>query len=578
MRLAIPARDDAAGWRRWFVAAMLMMLALHVIDIFVRPSLAGVGDLVIQDDARQFLSWMPRLVDPNALHGDWLADFWAAMSPAAYQAIYRAGAALGIVPTDMARLVSVTLLGVSGAGAWRLGRAMCPDPRVAFVAAAFVMAYLSKEDSIFSATPRGVAVPIILFFLEALVRQRWVALAVSAAALTLVYPAPAITLFTMLGLSRLSLKVFPPFAGGWSDMVKLSAIGILIVGIALLFREQTEAWGPVLTLDEARRMPALMTPLARSTIVNAEGRIDYLCSMRTGFLPEMVRCGHVPFAWAANLLLLMPLLWLGWRGLRSGGRQRVYALTVVAAALWFVAAWLVAFRLHLPSRYSQRVLSLLEWLALGQLIGGWLTRRPEYRHARVAAGFTALCLAAAFATPLARLQRPSDRSVIDQARAMPAGVRIGGVSEDLTFLPALAGRAITGSTEHAVPWETGYYRRIARGLADDLRIVSTGDAAELKEALTRSQADYLLVSDAVLLRGEIPESYRRTLPVEAEAASARLAERPPVLARLAARCRQAESRYIDVRCLLAELGLRGTPAAGAGSTAREGVHENASPP
>lgn len=554
MRLSLPAQDDAAGWRRWFVAATLAMLVVHVADIFVRPWLAGIGDLVIQDDARQFLTWTPRLTDAHALAGDWMADFWTAMSPAAYQAIYRAGAALGVMPIYMARLLSVALLALSGAGAWRLARAMSPDPRVAFVAAAFVTAYLTKEDSIFSATPRGVAVPAILFFLDAMVRQRWVALAVSAAALTLVYPAPAVTLFTTLGLSRLSAKQFPPFENGWRDVARLSAIGLLIIALALLFREQTEGWGPVLTLDEARHMPALMTAGARSTIVNQHGEIDYLCSMRTGFLPELVRCGHVPMAWAANLVLLAPLLWLGWRGLKTGGRERIYVLAVAAALLWFVVAWLVAFRLHLPSRYSQRVLSLLEWLALGQVIGGWLVRRPWTVRSRVAAGFTALCLAGCFATPLAKLETPSDRRVIDQAKAMPANVRIGGVSEDLTFLPALAGRAITASTEHAVPWETGYYRRIAAGMADDLRIASTSDAGVLKAALMRSPANYLLVDDAVLLGRELPRSYRRTLPVEAREASQRLAERPPLLASLAPSCRAAGSAYIGVDCVLAKLG------------------------
>ena len=553
MRLPFPAQDDAAAWRRWFGIAVLGMLAMLAANLFLWPWLTGIGDVVIQDDARQFLTWTARLNDPEALPGDWMADFWSAVSPAAYRMIYRIGALSGIVPADMARLLPVVLMALAGAGAWRLARAMCPDVRVAFVAAAFVMAYLSKEDSIFSATPRGVAVPIILFFLDAPVRQRWMALAGTAAALTLVYPAPALTLFTMLGLSRLRWRAFPPLAGGWGDVVGLGAIGLLIVAIALLFREQTQAWGPVLTLDEARRLPALMTAGARSTIVNQNGQIDYLCSMRTGFLPEMVRCGHVPFAWAANLLLLVPLLWLGWRGMRDGGRERIYAIAVAAALLWFAAAWLVAFRLHLPGRYSQRVLSLLEWLALGQVIGSALVRQPGTLPARAATAFTALCLAAAFVTPLPKLKTPSDRRVIDQARMLPAEARIGGVSDDLTFIPALAGRAITASSEHAIPWETSYYRRIAGGLANDLVIVSTNDPAVLKAALTGSGADFLLVSDVVLTGRKIPDSYLRTLPVEAAAAAQRLTAHAPLLADFAPRCRAPGSDYIAVPCLLAAL-------------------------
>ena len=184
MRL-LPAMDNAGGWRRLFLLAVAAMLAIHVFDIFVRPWLAGMGDVVIHDDARQFLTWTARLLDPGALPGDWMADFWQDVSPPAYQAVYRTGAWFGIGPADLARLLSVAMLALAGVAAWRLATALTARPAVAFVAAGFLMAFLSKEDAIFSATPRGLAVPAVLFFMEALVRQRWTAMVVAGAALAL---------------------------------------------------------------------------------------------------------------------------------------------------------------------------------------------------------------------------------------------------------------------------------------------------------------------------------------------------------------------------------------------------------
>lgn len=551
---ALPDRSDAAGWRRLFAIAVAAMLAIHVADIFLLPWLAGKGDIVIHDDARQFLSWMPRLMDAGALPGDWLADFWAAVSPGAYEAVYRAGAALGIAPTDMARLLSAAMLALAGVAAWRLARAMTAEPLVAFLAAAFLMAFLSKEDAIFSATPRGLAVPAVLFFLEALVRQRWVGMAIAGALLALIYPAPAATLFTMLALSRLSWGRMPPLAEGWRDAGRLLAIGSLLAVLVLVFREQAEEWGPALTLEQARGMAALMTPGARSTIVNESGAIDYVCSMRAGFLPEIIPCGRgVPLAWLANLLFLAPLLWLAWRGARQGGPERIYALALVAGLLWFVLAWIFAFRLHLPSRFSQRILYPLEWLAIGQLLGEWLLASTRDTRRRLAAGAAALFLFVNFATPLAMLQSPSDRRVIDEARAMPTDVRIGGVSEDLQFLPAVAGRAITASPQHAIPWETGYYRRVTQGLSDGLLQVSTRDPAELAASLRRSGADYLLVDEAVLNGRTLPRSYERALPAEARTAKSRMTAGPSLLSQIAPACRANGSPYLPVPCLLEQL-------------------------
>jgi hypothetical protein len=269
-----------------------------------------------------------------------------------------------------------------------------------------------------------------------------------------------------------------------------------------------------------------------------------------------------------NLLLLTPLLVLAGRHLLGHGRreQRLYVLALAATAIWFTIAAALAFRLHLPSRYSQRVLGVLEWLAIGQVIGNWLESRLAARRASMAssaaARFIAVLLAVSFAIPVPGTKRPADYALIDRIAALPVGSRIGGVSEQLDFIPALTGRAVLASPEHAIPYQPGYYRQIAARLQASLLAVSTPDRQVFRRAMRAYPADYLLIEREMLASGTIPGRYAQIVPAASRAAAGRLKAEPSLAARAPRDCIAYSSRQfllIESACLVKDLRLLEMP-------------------
>ncbi|MGY6550676.1 MAG: hypothetical protein ACXIT4_02140 [Erythrobacter sp.] len=570
MKLALPDHDNAAGWRRLLMGGMAVMLVVYTFDVFVRPALMGTSDVVIHDDARQFLTWMPRLVDPAAMRGDWLADFWEDVSPPFYKAIYWLAARAGLAPLVFARVLPALLLVASAIAAWRLARAMQLAAPVAFCAASFLVALLLKEDSLFSATPRGVAVPMLLVFLEGLVRDRWRLMTSGFVLMAMTYPALAVVSWTMLALSRLELGAhFREWrlAGGWHDLWRLGLTGGAIAVLVLAFREQSDRWGPVLTFAAASDLPGLMDPGARSAIVDEFGRINYLCSMRMGFLPEIIPCGRgVPFETLGNILFFAPLLWLAWQSLVSGDAavrraNRIYLLALIAAVIWFVIAALFTFRLHLPSRFSQRLLYPLEWLAIGQVLGQWLYSQAQKGNrgwgVRAAGVGVGAFIAGSFLSPLALLRTPEDPEIIRAIRALPSDARISGVSAVMDFVPTLAGKTVAGAPQHAIPWQTGYYWRVMTGIEDALAARSTDDPAVLRAALVRSGGTHILMARREGGLDPVPLEFEDAAPRTSTRAEAVLAARPALIEEIAPDCRVAATPLHELlltQCVIEAIG------------------------
>jgi hypothetical protein len=311
--------------------------------------------------------------------------------------------------------------------------------------------------------------------------------------------------------------------------------------------ERAKPYGPVITFEQALQMPNMNRADGRSSIVDERGQIAWLCSARVGYLPEALPCRWNTLAMTPlNFLLLVPLIALGVRAARGrpdpedARRNRIYLHALVACTACFAVAALVAFKLHFPGRYTQRVLGPLEWLAAGQLLGQWLvTRSLAWRVATIA------LLAVLAATPLPGFVRPADLGLVRFVRHLPAGVRIAGVAQDIDMLPALTGRAITAAPEQAIPWHMGYYLPFETELTRALAALATPGVPLI-------DADYFVVDKSVLDGGRVPNRYAGIVPGPVAAADRQLALGPSTVQRRANACavyRGPVAWLLDSRCL-----------------------------
>ncbi len=513
----LPGADDAVGWRRVLLAltggAVLVYLALA----FFQPFTLRYDPWVIQDDARQFLAWMPRLTDPGAMRGDLIADYWQSVSPPLYRLPFAVLAWMGVAPPVTALLAPALLFPLTVLALWPVALRLLGRPIPAFCGAALVMIYLIHEDSLYSSTPRALATPLVLLFVHGLLSNHPRAILVALTLLALVYPAPAITCLAMLGLWHVRLFPRPGVDLSRRSIALVGGAALLVAGAGLSFRGEVARWQPVLTIAEVASIPSMTTPGARSSIVQANGRIGWVCSSRIGFLPEIVHCGRREIGPGAlvNLLMLLPMLLLGWRALRRGDPadpDRLYALAVAAALICWTAAALVLFKLHLPSRYSQRVLVPLELLGATRFATGLLAARWTEGTRRIVGKVAAIALLPAFLSPGPKLTRPLVAPAVARIAALPAETRIAGVADELNLVPALTGRAVLATTEHDIPYQLGYYRPFHRQLRDSVSAVTSPHREVIGRFVRQHAVDVVAVDAHVLSTGRLTPRYRATLP------------------------------------------------------------------
>jgi hypothetical protein len=469
--------------------------------------------------------------------------------------------AIGLEPTLFARLLPVALLFFCAWMAWRIALFMTKRPVVAFVAAAFVTSFVLHEDSIYSATPRAFSTPLFLLFLDGLLRDRAWIMIPALFLLGLLYPTTALVGLTMMGLSRIGWRPFRIDLSARSWL--LGALGVAAVGLAIVpFAGSTSAWEPTLNLEQALAMPNLGTAEGRSTVVGLTGSVDYLCSARMGLLPEIVPCWSTRIAVLPNLLLMVPMLLLAFRAVRGTRYQPgeepgdlIHAWALIAAIAWWTVAIAVAFQLHLPSRYTQRTLSVLEFLAIGQLLGPLLERRLKGRRSTwgtmIVGGLFALFFLASFATPTPGISQPADRQAVDRVAALPAGAVVGGVSDQLDYLPALTGRSTLATIEHSIPYHSGYFTPLRERLEGALAAVSSPDAAVLADYVRKHGVTVIAVDRALFEYGELPARWATVVPDAVQVAQQQLRQGPSVLQQRAPRCLIHDGTLIllDAPCL-----------------------------
>ncbi|MFN3990501.1 MAG: hypothetical protein ACK4IS_09600 [Erythrobacter sp.] len=554
-------RDGERIGRMLVLAATALTCLVFLANAFLLEGAA----YAIQDDARQFLAWTARLADPAALKGDLIADYWHSVTPRALRAIYGAFAFAGVPPQVLARLIPVALLIISALATWRIALSLTGGRALAaLVTTGLTMALLVHEDSIFSATARAFSPPLFLLFLDCLLRERRWQMVASLGVLAAIYPTTALVGLTMLGLSALRRRWPLPLDLSARSITTLAAATLVVAAPIAFLPGEVSRWEPVISIADALTMPNLGTPGGRSSIVPIAGAYPWLCSARVGILPEIFPCWASRWASIFNLLLLAPLLFLGlraalreWRGEPRSG-DIIYLWATVAGVAWWGVATIFAFKLHLPARYPQRVLSILEFMAIGQIIGLWLDQRL-----RTAAGAgwarwvlpgLLVLFAISFATPTPGMRRPAEPGAIDWLMAAPASIRVGGLSEDLDFVPAVTGRATHVTIEHAIPYHLTYFGEINRRLKATIAAATTPDAAKLAQFVRAERLDVLLVDRAFLEAGTMPEDYAGVVAAEVAKGQAALVREPSALQRLAPLCalyQGAQVWVIDARCLAA---------------------------
>jgi hypothetical protein len=511
-------QPPASRVRLVFWLALTIAICLGFALRTSRPAL--LNPLVIHDDVRQHVFWVPRLHDPSLFPNDWIADYYQSQAPVGYQAVYWLAtlAVDAVLASKLLPLVLTVVLAVAGfALAWSLWR----RAEAAALSSILLAWSVWQYDDLASATPRAYALPLLTIQLTALVSGRWWLALAMLPVQAVFYPLGCALAVVTLGLWVLWTNLTPQPAArreyrlrrhhlrrgegehnflslwargrvrarGWLRALpigRLVWLGVAtLVALVLVGLGQLDAarFGPTVSAAEARRMPEFQQG-GRAAYFISDPYEFWIESSRSGFalkprdawlkdLPALT----IPFGLAAVLGGWVLAGCFGWTTAPAVPRSgRLLVILLGGSLLLFDAAHVLLFALYLPARHVQFSLPLvwalaggLCWVLLGDGLATRLGRRLDSRLRTRLGSLSGLTGAEAFglfgvALLTLHAPPPGDFYVIGRHPALYAYLRqsppdtlVGALPADSNILPMLGQRSILTSFEHALPYQPGYY-------------------------------------------------------------------------------------------------------------------------
>ncbi|MGK7908844.1 MAG: hypothetical protein AB4040_16670 [Synechococcus sp.] len=469
---------------------------------------------IIQDDARQHVFWMQRFIDPASFPNDAIADYFQSVAPKGYTALYQ-----WLSPTISPYQLSLILPGIlsvaTAVASYRLVWQLLRQPAIAGLATILLLQAIWMDDDLVSATPRAFAYLLLLLFFNGYVARSllWCGAVISIQ--SFIYPHCVLICAGVLVLGGIrAAQQQRPFAKGWPqqrtwrwwfDRYGLYLIGLLITATVLLpYFLQTSGYGPTLTLTEAKTMPELM-PGGRSEFFNSNPLAFWFWGQRSGVFAEG---DTIP--WIAVVGFAYPFLnqWRWAKVHRPPGCDRLQELLACllqsSLALFFLAH-AVAFKLHLPVRYTKysfRISVVLAaavviWVAIQALLVRYSALLRTYGR------LSAILLLGLFVfQPFAKDTFPHSAfktgdypDLYQFVSSLPNNTMLATISKEADNIPSFTHRSVLIAREYAIPYQLGYYHPFRQRVEETIETQYSANSQEVLDFQTRYSVTHWLLEN-----------------------------------------------------------------------------------
>lgn len=479
-------------------------------------------DAVIQDDARLHLVWLQQWIDPALFPNDPIADYYRAIAPLGFKALYWGAAKLGIAPLTLAAFLPTVLAVVTTGYLFGLTLQLVPQPGAAFLSVLLLNQNIWLKDDLVSASPRAFVYPLFAAFLYYLARRSPLCL-VCVALLGVFYPQVMLVSVGILSLRLVVWKGRSLRLSGDPWNWRIWVAGLLCAGATILLYKLTVSAdvGAIATAAQMQAMPEF----------GAAGR-------RTYFGVEPLQFW---FAGASGLRLPLfpPIILVGLSWAILGGAKRspkspnclspepfrkpfspdlsttlnpdlsLLAQVVLASLGLFLLAHLLFPTLYLPSRYTFYSLRVVLAIASGivlAMVCGWswrwfTTHTPLNLRQKFIAGVGILFAIAVVVVPAIPPLFLSCHSWVIGAHPslyqflanQPKSIRIASLSPEADNLPAFAQRSVLTGQEFALAYHPRFYQVIQQRTADLIRAQYSPHRNDLTTIIQRDSIDFWLL-------------------------------------------------------------------------------------
>jgi hypothetical protein len=526
------------------------------------------SDYVVQDDAREYVFWMQRFVDPALFPNDLIADYFKSITPAGYAAVYQLMAQMGIEPLTFSKLLPIALGLLLTVYGFKVSLQLFPVPAAGFVAMQLLNQGLWLREDLAAAAPRSFATPLLLAFLYYLLRGSWRSLTIIIILQALFYP---LLLFISLGILFVRLAHWkgrlPSFTRRPLRHLRSSALltFAILTGLGCLamlpYIIASAEFAPTVTAAQARTMPELWTG-GRHPFYDPNPWKFWLIGSNSGILPRFVP----PLVWTGFLLPLLlkkptrfPLA-----EQVSPDIKILPQMAAVALGLYF-AAHAVILKLFFPTRYTGHTWRIAIALAAGItliLLLDMTLRACEQMGDRPFKRFAVLSLTAGISVavvfypaffrhfPRAGYIVSGETALYEFFQQQPKDSLIATLADEASNIPTFAKRSLLVGREYALPFHLGYYNQIRQRTIDLINAQYSEDLAKTQQFIQKYGIDFWVLHRDTFkpeyLTAE-PKSWLKSFQPEfTEALTGLESGKVPALSKLTRKCRVLKTPQLIV--------------------------------
>ncbi|MFM7426638.1 MAG: hypothetical protein ACKO7W_16865, partial [Elainella sp.] len=233
-----PNPKPSAQWL-WLLLSLIAPLYYGLVSLS-----HSLVEFRVQDDARLHVVWLQQFWDSGLFPQDLFAEYYRAIQGVGFQGVYWLLAQFGVEPLLLAKLLPTGLAVLTTMFLFRFTLALVPYPACGFWTTLFLNQNIWLKDDLISATPRAFAYPLLMMFLDCLVRSSDWGLLILVAITGLVYPQ-----LVLVELGLILLRY--PRRG----LLLAAALGTAAATILPFRQGVTQAFGSLFTEAQMQQMP-----------------------------------------------------------------------------------------------------------------------------------------------------------------------------------------------------------------------------------------------------------------------------------------------------------------------------------
>ncbi|WP_310833955.1 hypothetical protein [Aetokthonos hydrillicola] len=445
------------------------------------------SEYVAQDDAREYVFWMQRFVDPELMPHDLIADYFKSITPLGFSTVYKLMASLGIHPLLLSKILPIVLGLIVTIYCFWLCLEILPVPIVGFIATLLLNQSLWFKSDLVSATPKSFIYPLLLAFFYYLLRESWLIICLIIVLEGLFYPP---LLLISLGL------LFIRSRNNYVWLIVMLGLGFLVM---LPYAIASQKFGPVVSASQAWKMPEFWAQGRHPFFDNNFWRFWFI-GQHSGILPPLMP----PLIWMGLFLPVIvrypsrfPLINL------INTQVKILPQIIIVSLTLFFAAHALILKLFFPTRYTVHTLRIVMAVAaaitLTVMLDGFLRVVKEQRRKWQLVLTLTLAATLVFYPHLSGRfpttdYRHSEESVLYKfLQKQPKDTVIATLADEADNIPTFGQRSILVGREYALPFHLGYYSQIRQRTSDLIYAQYSQNLATAKQLIQKYKVNFWLL-------------------------------------------------------------------------------------